>query len=255
MAKMPNEKRRNRVPEELIKAIALRNLLCHYEQNPDFLRERESIREQNSPLLLEILGYCTELVGKATLPISARKYEQLRGQVKACIQGQPQFNRWIHQYLDFCRRWHLDYPWAMVFLLFDDIGRVEGETKGTDTAIRSLLFTAITGIPLSIRVEIPSFAVYLWQQDGIHKFMDDFLDSLEKPHNQTDIRRGLALHTRWFYEYNILKKAPEEIFNDPKLNPQKRANAEQIRQAISDLNTLLSELSHPGGKAKSMALF
>jgi len=238
-----------RVPKELIKGAACQWLLKHYMENESFAKEREDIQEQYSKVLEKLLAHARSIYRKLGMT------QEAKNEMKNHVQRLPALTEYIDQLLSLCLRWGLDYPWAPLLLVFNDLYEITTKRRPeTKLAITSTMFTAITGIPPSIVFEIPSFVFYLGKKKEIHKLIDELLDNLPKDKNWKDIPHGMKLHTKWLYARKARRMTAEEIERDPDLNPvlqnDYKASSQQIRRAIRNLDRLLGGQPRPPGRPK-----
>ncbi len=226
-----------RVPQQLVVGAARQWLLRHYMENEDFARERQAIRDQYRVTLRTVLAHAAEALEQR------ESAEKSREDMKRYAQDFPELKEYVKGLISLCSRWNFDYPWAPNLLLWEDLYETFGKTAEMDIAIASSLFSAMTGLPPSIVIEIPTFAVYAGKRQQVHKIIDAILDDLPQVPGCSDIPHGLPVHTKWLYANRALNMKPEDIYKDPKLNPRiggiPTADVPQIKRVIQKLNPLL----------------
>lgn len=249
MSKKGERRVLSKVPEQLILGAARQWLLRHYKQNPEFKKELKAIRNEHRALLSEIVERISHICEKQGIEDISEITEESKVEARSSVRDLPQLTLYVEQLLNLCIEWHLYYPWAVELLIFEDLEEAIGKTEELEEHIAMVLFTAITKLPPVILLPLPSYVVYFGKRKQIHKIIDTILDSLPRESFWKDIPHGLERHTKWLYANKALRMTPEQIFENPEMNPIGdygcQADSPQIRRAIRKLDRLL------GGQPRS----
>ncbi|MBE9470076.1 MAG: hypothetical protein IMY78_02355, partial [Chloroflexi bacterium] len=218
---------RGKVPQQLLVGAARQWLLRHYKENEDFAKERQLIQSKYRGTLQALLACAEEAFDQHGMS------KKSRDDTTKYAQDSPELIEYANQLSNLCTRWKLDYPWAPGLLLWDDIYETVDKTAEMDIAIASTLFSAMTGLPPTIMIELPTYALYVGKRRQVHRIIDAILDQLPEIPDWQDVPHGISLHTKWLYANRVLNMSPEDIYEDPELNPgggnMPRADVPHIR--------------------------
>jgi hypothetical protein len=261
--------KRRRIPEKLISGMAMQWLLSYYNQNSEFVREREAIRLQYCVVPTPIAKRIAEKFLLQDQPITSEKLVEMLIEVKESEikESFSQHEDCVREYNELCLRWHLDYPWAPVRLFLEDLVKtidVPGVPEEWKWLILPVLGAIMAGLPPIIYLPLPLNVVLLLSREQIHRIVDYALDNLlpnltwgGEDLSWKDVRHGIPLHTKWLYAYKALGMTPEQIWNDPRFTPVDEddyptASFFQIRRAIRNIDRLLGGQPRPPGRPKKV---
>lgn len=231
------------IPEHLRLGLTYAAVLECYKEKPDFLREWRKLRKHSEQLLNSILASAADILkGKMPEKINEDDASTLRKKVieNAKIQAV------VNKYISFCQKQNLNYLWAPKLLFFEDLNQliskkfdIPGNRYKYEITLYSYIFSAITGLPQFVAINLPTFYLYLGNREQIHRFLDNIIDNLPHDQNWGDLPHAIKKHAKWLYAHKH-GKSYLKISEDPVLNPDgKSVDAGHIRYAVTKLDRLL----------------
>lgn len=237
------------IPPEAILSKVIGLLAKEYMSNPAFAKERKAIQSHYTEAIRKVATAVLDWAKKLpSLSLdSLATDESLLEDLRNRLENPSDLAPYLDQLDSLCRKHFFDYPWAPKLLFYEDIYNAMQLNDEQNLIFLSGALSRIVGTLPVFLLPIPSAVIYLGTKREIHEYVDNWLNNLAGQFDGKDNPHALKLHVKWFYANKVLGKEPEDIVEDPHLNPrylEDKLEVAQVRRAIRNLDRLL------GGKPR-----